>query len=305
MPGLVNRFGYIRNINITGSARIEQDIIGNRMSLGAEPTDLILRTQGGNVGFIREDNSIRVTLTSTGGVGGQSLLQYALLDEGTPSTRWIVGTSTEIPAPSYIVYDSVLGMTQFRIRSGGQTELVGSSNDTTAAASNVHMTTGGRTMRSTSSKRYKTDIEPACDKLANILEEIEVVWYRSKCTADNPNWSYWGIIAEDLAKIDPRFVQWGYFEEDYEKILMSEEQETIFDDQGNIIQEYIPAIYDQQLKEDAEIKPVGVAYERLTTALIKGRQVDKKRIDNLEKENAEIKNRLSELEKTILKLMEK
>lgn len=82
---------------------------------------------------------------------------------------------------------------------------------TTASAANVHIVdANGALQRSTSSARYKRDVEPVDQALARrILAELRPVWYRSTCDADPDDWSWWGLIAEEVAAVDPRLVSWA------------------------------------------------------------------------------------------------
>ena len=81
---------------------------------------------------------------------------------------------------------------------------------TTAAAANMVLATANDVIaRSTSSARYKTDVEPADIKLSEkIVYESKPIWYRSTCDLDREDWSHWGFIAEDLGQLDPRLVHW-------------------------------------------------------------------------------------------------
>lgn len=81
---------------------------------------------------------------------------------------------------------------------------------TTASAANAFMDSGNGNalIRSTSSRRYKTDIEPLDPAYANRVLDLTPVWYRSTSSVDNAGWSWFGLIAEDVAKIEPRLVHW-------------------------------------------------------------------------------------------------
>jgi hypothetical protein len=81
---------------------------------------------------------------------------------------------------------------------------------TTGSAANVHISTIGNFLRSTSSGRYKTQVETAELSYSQAaVYGVRPVWYRSLSEADNPAWGWWGFIAEEVAEIDPRLVQWG------------------------------------------------------------------------------------------------
>lgn len=116
------------------------------------------------------------------------------------------------------------------------------NHPTTASAATCHISAGGGIYRSTSSLRYKKDIEPLDYSYSlNLIENIEPIWYRSKSEADPAAWSYYGFIAEDVAEIDPRLAVWGYLKED---------------------------MVDGEPIEGAEKVPDGVAYDRMVVPII-------------------------------------
>jgi hypothetical protein len=81
---------------------------------------------------------------------------------------------------------------------------------TTASAANAFMdsSNGNAFLRSTSSRRYKTDIETISSAYAENVLRLKPVWYRSTASHDRPEWSWYGLIAEEVAEIDPRLVHW-------------------------------------------------------------------------------------------------
>lgn len=82
-------------------------------------------------------------------------------------------------------------------------------NYTTATAANVTVLSNGHLYRSTSSARYKTDIEDIQLSTAyDVVLKSRPVWYRSTTGNDRADWSYWGLIAEEVSAIDPRLVLW-------------------------------------------------------------------------------------------------
>jgi hypothetical protein len=107
---------------------------------------------------------------------------------------------------------------------------------TTASAGNAFLNSGStpanQLLRSTSSLRYKTDIEPMDTSIADrLIEAAEPIWYRSKAAADSKEWSWYGLGAEDVAKIDPRLVHWGYPDDAYEEVDITEEVDVpVLDD---------------------------------------------------------------------------
>ncbi|CAN0529115.1 unnamed protein product, partial [Ectocarpus sp. 8 AP-2014] len=146
---------------------------------------------------------------------------------------------------------------------------------TTALAANAYLASGlnNQLLRSTSSRVYKRDIEPLEGDYSKALLELQPVWYRSNAEFDNPKWGFYGFVAEDVAKVDPRMVSWGYQAGDYEEIdrLAVEGNEAIPElrdqETGEILRKGKPAleaqyIKDYKLKEQSRLKPDGVLYER-------------------------------------------
>lgn len=106
-------------------------------------------------------------------------------------------------------------------------------DSTTAAGASVSITgTAGYLQRSTSSIKYKTDVENMDSTKSESIYQMRPVWYRSKCATDRKDWSYYGLIAEEIAEIEPRLVHWG------------------------------------EVKEDGTQEPEGVMYDRLTVLLL-------------------------------------
>jgi hypothetical protein len=162
----------------------------------------------------------------------------------------------------------------------GKIASLGSYNDTTASAANVFIASNGDIQRSTSSIRYKTDVETLEQSYAdNVILNARPVWYRSLCEADNGGWSYYGLIAEEIAELDPRLVFWG---RPTKEILQEEAKDAVLDDEGNVIEPAREATYTNVEDAEAELRPEGVQYDRLTVMLIDVVQRQQKAIDALE-----------------------
>ena len=95
-------------------------------------------------------------------------------------------------------------------------------NQTTTTGANVYIHSNGGFLRSTSSIKYKTDVETLEDSYADALLECRPVWFRSLSANDNPDHGHWGFIAEEVAEIDPRLVYWKTVE-----VTQDENGETI------------------------------------------------------------------------------
>ena len=140
---------------------------------------------------------------------------------------------------------------------GAFTNCLGIYNDTTGAAANMVVNSSGSLQRSTSSIKYKTDVEDAEDQYSEALLQCRSVWYRSTCKSDNPAHSYWGFIAEEVAEIDPRLVHW-------------KTTEPVVQENGSI--ENIPC----------DPEPEGVAYDRFVPHLLNLIKRQQQAIETLE-----------------------
>jgi hypothetical protein len=189
-----------------------------------------------------------------------------------------------------------------RIGSGGEVYFPGVG--TTASAANAFLNNGStpanQLLRSTSSLRYKTDVETLDHAKADAVLNLRPVWYRSKAEADRKDWSWYGLIAEEVAQVEPRLVHWSYPEDQFETIETQTEIEktrevevtpAVLDDEGNVVE---PAVTEtetytetetkseRKLKTDAQLAPDGVQYDRLTVMLLDIVKRQNQRIEQLE-----------------------
>jgi hypothetical protein len=167
---------------------------------------------------------------------------------------------------------------RFAVFDSGAILSVGSYNNTTASAANLFIDTNGAILRSTSSGDYKTDVEPITDEAANVVLELNPIRYRSLADSDNSAWSFYGLIAEDVAALDPRLCHWGYREDDYEVV---ETESQRYDEETN--QTVTVQVPTKQLKPDAQLRAEGVQYERvgvLTLAMVQRMHARLTRLEN-------------------------
>jgi hypothetical protein len=146
---------------------------------------------------------------------------------------------------------------------------------TTASGANAYLDAGisNALYRSTSSLRYKTDIQDVDGKYLDRLLDLRPVRYRSVAGADDPSLSHFGLIAEEVAEIEPRLVNFTYADEDYEEVVVEAEGGE---------SEAAPRT-ERKLREGAERKvPDGVQYDRLTVLLLGLVKRQQSRIDALE-----------------------
>ena len=155
---------------------------------------------------------------------------------------------------------SALDVTALTLDTEGRLFAFGPQNFGSGTAANVVVDVStGQIRRSTSSKKYKTDIETLEDSYADALLECRPVWYRSTAddSVDNPHYSYYGFIAEEVAEIDPRLVVW-------------KTAEVTIDEQGN--RHY------SSITPEAE----SVQYDRFVPHLINLVKRQKQQIESLE-----------------------
>jgi len=177
----------------------------------------------GNVGIGTSSPSVKLDvaggISGTGAMsisgGGWGTLPYVsnslVIDNNAGQTRFFAdGDASNFG--SFIWYGGkTTGATStyMTIEAGGNIDLNSTVyNNTTVNASNMFLNSGSiyQIYRSTSSIRYKKDVETIEDSYSEALLQCRPVWFRSLCSGDNKDYGYWGFIAEEVAEIDPRLV---------------------------------------------------------------------------------------------------
>ena len=138
-------------------------------------------------------------------------------------------------------------------------------NATTGSAANMHVLSSGVFLRSVSSIKYKTGVEDAWLDYAKKLYDLRPVYYKSLGEFDNPDWSYWGFIAEEVAEVDPRLAHF-------------KTTETSFDENGERVETQL-----------AEPEVEGVQYDRMVPLLLMLMKEQKEQIETLQAEVAALK----------------
>ena len=140
--------------------------------------------------------------------------------DNTDTKLYVAGSSSASTGNTYVGVNSSAQIT-FIVRDDGafNTGQAGTSpyNLTTTAAADCNILSNGFLARSTSSRRFKTNIETLEDSYADAILNIEPVWFRSTAPGDalHPDWSYYGFVAEDVAAVDPRLVFWKTHEAEF------------------------------------------------------------------------------------------
>ena len=128
----------------------------------------------------------------------------------SPGGGMSIGTTTASPTNGILLPSNGILNTD-----GGTLYSTSIAGSTTGSGANMYIdAAGGFIQRSTSSIKYKTDIENLEPTRSSSIYEMRPVWYRSLCEMDRKDWSYYGLIAEEVAEIEPRLVFWGEKNED-------------------------------------------------------------------------------------------
>jgi hypothetical protein len=191
-------------------------IISNDSSQVQRPILYLYRSNGSSVGSN--------TLVASGDICGQVIFGG---NDGTEFVNAAViaaeidGTPGANDMPGRLVFsttaDGASSPTErMRITSGGKLTVPGVYDGTTTGGSAVYVESDGDLLRFTSSRKYKTDIETLEDERADAILDCRPVWYRSLCEndiktvgSDRSDWGWYGLIAEEVAEIDPRLVNWA------------------------------------------------------------------------------------------------
>jgi len=129
---------------------------------------------------------------SSGNYGGRLKFLTTALNGSAPLERWEIDRSGQLTS----------------LADGGGIDCVSIYDTTTSGnTANVYIGAGGLLQRADgSSIKYKKDVETIENSYADAILDCRPVWYRSICSGDRPDHSFWGFIAEEVAEIDPRLV---------------------------------------------------------------------------------------------------
>ena len=151
------------------------------------------------------------------------LHKYRVTDEASSYEQYD-GTHEFRVAPSGTADTAITWTTAMTIDNSGYIYVPTWYSLTTASAANVYVGSSGDLKRSTSSIKYKKDVETMEDSYADAILNLRPVWFRSKIDSENPDHGFWGLIAEEVAEIDPRLVFWQT--EEHTDVLNKETGET-------------------------------------------------------------------------------
>lgn len=175
--------------DISSNARIEMGPgVGN-------PDELYFYHNASNYASIRNpgDGSLRISAT-----GGTYTFGSQMSTSRDISVGGITGTSLNVGSPA-----------EFIVLPGSYVRSSRIYNTATTLSPNMYIETNFSIYRSTSSIKYKTDVQDLIDEYAKKALSLRPVFYRSLCKDDNKDYSHYGFIAEEVAEIEPRLVHWG------------------------------------------------------------------------------------------------
>lgn len=179
----------------------------------------------GSVGTSLNDNRVFISLSSVTGANTTFLRSLAVRHTaGSDWTGlgWRIRHAVDSTNMAQIEFNPLgnqqgISITGSRVWVPSILQSTGVYTTTTTAGSNVNIETAAGAdqailKRSTSSIKYKTDVETLDTEYADKALQLRPVWFRSTCEGDvelHPDWSYYGLIAEEVAQIEPRLVHWG------------------------------------------------------------------------------------------------
>jgi hypothetical protein len=156
------------------------DQTGLSVRMGSSGNGMVFQT-GGTTERMRIDNSGNLLVGTTGGAGRLRVV-------GSDATSSNIAFQAYNSASASLFYIRNDGL----INTGNTTS--SPTNFTTGAAANMYVDAGGNLYRSTSSLKYKTDVQDAAHGLAEVMS-LRPVTYKGKNDGDTV---FGGLIAEEV-----------------------------------------------------------------------------------------------------------
>ena len=159
----------------------------------------------GNVGIGTTGPAVKLDV-SNGNIQGKEIL----LQNGAASSPALGTTPSWYSPASGVAALSTDGAERLRIEATGTLKSQ-PTYDNTAAGSAVIVTSAGLIRRTSSSIKYKKDIENLYGSIVdNAILNLRPVWYRTKNPEgdDKSTWSHVGLIAEEVNSVEPRLVKY-------------------------------------------------------------------------------------------------
>ena len=207
-----------------------------------------------------------ISVNSTGVAGAFMLFQNSISGDGNGDGLYVGQDSS---AAGYLWnYESGLyfGNNNATVGRfiGTKFNVPGVYNGTTTGGGPVYVESDGDLLRYTSSLKYKTDVETLEDERADAILNCRPVWYRSKCEndiktegAEKSDWGWYGFIAEEVAEIEPRLVNWATKDsvEQEDKTTLSVERDPAdYEAEGVRYDNFVPLMLNLIKRQKAQIE---------------------------------------------------
>ena len=196
------------NINTGGQTRVEVDASGNMGINTITPEDK-LHVNGGDI-IISTASAPNLRIVSADDSKG-SLTNRVFLGLATGSNNFMNGSSandtclTCSEGGNFLLSNGT--SYRFRIASSGVMYSPQPYQNTTSNSANMAVpNSDGQFYRSTSSIKYKDNVATLTDSLADKILNCRPVSYTSKCSNDDKTKTFYGLIAEEVDKIDQGLV---------------------------------------------------------------------------------------------------
>ena len=267
---LVGTSTAVSTINYAGGDRIPRfQVVGDNTDNGSIA---IIRTGTAPSAFFGAGAS-GTNVASSNNIGGIVFTGYHTNKyyTGAVIAAEVDGTPGANDMPGRLVFsttaDGASSPTErMRIGNGGLTSIGGVYTFTTGNAANVNVDSSGYLQRSTSSIKYKTDVETLDDQYADALLACRPVWYRSTCEHDCSEHSYWGFIAEEVASIDPRLVHWKTTEITHDENGVVVSTPCTPEPEGVQYERFVPHLLNLIKRQKEQIEAMEVRLTALETA---------------------------------------
>lgn len=208
--------------------------------------------------FLSRNATIGGLATLTGGatIGSSGVVKFG------GSSSYVLANSSDV----FTVNNNADSVNIFKVDAGGTAKFYQIGTTASAANAFVDGANNNQLARSTSSGRYKSNVEPIGVEYVDKVMKLKPIWYRSLAPLDRKDWSWYGLISEDVAKEDPRLVHWVY--RDTKRVLVHEAVEEVRNAAGQVVVAGRAAVYETVPDTDSPLIPDGVMYDRVAVLLV-------------------------------------
>jgi len=232
--GVTGTATFSGNIDVDGTTNLDAvDIDGNvqldgTLTVGVNDTGHNVTFYGATDGaYMKYDQAADRLIVLGGEIGIGTASPAKPLDIVTASGDAYIkqsdGTTTTVFGPAgnssalwgttsnHDIYFIVNNTEKLRLKADGTLNSSKTYTTTTSTSANmvVDSSPQGDFKRSTSSIKFKTDVETMDDDSADAVLNLRPVSYKSLCSGDDKDRSHWGFIAEEVVEIDSRLVHFG------------------------------------------------------------------------------------------------